>query len=279
MADCEGKPLGTVGQGSWNMQPQFSPQGDRLVFASNTDDWTLAECRADGTEVRTLSRNLGWMPRYTPDGQKVVFTGLKDNDYRTFVLDKASGQEKLLSLNGGFELHKDVAPDGKTLAFESGRGGYKVMLTSLEQPTEVPIDPVDAWYNHQNSPVFAPDGRSLVYERGPDVGDTDLYRANVGPFGPTGTEPFLVGPGNQIEAAFSPDGRFLAYASDENGDYDIFVARLDGRGQLLDKRALTRDVGDEYAPAWSPDGKKLAFRTHSDYDGEGFRVLDFSPNS
>lgn len=280
VARPDGTEEGRLGQGSWNMQPSFHPQGDRVAFASYGDDWSLVESRVDGSDCRTLSRNLGWAPHYTPDGQKIVFTGLKENDYRTHVLDRNSGEETLLSRQGSFEIAKDLSPDGTKVAFESARGGYRVILSGLEGPGEVPLDPADAWYNNHNSPVFSPDGRSLVYERRPDVGDTDLWQARLTPFGAGPGQPLVGGPGNQIQPALSPDGRWLAYASDEQGDYDILAVRVGDNGPQGKPVVISAVAGDEYAPAWSPDGRRLAFRTYNDQDGDGFRVVEFgSPPS
>ncbi len=274
VADNQGEPIGSLGQGSWNMQPCFSPQGDRVAFSSYQEDWTLCESATDGSDLKTLSKNLGWAPAYTPDGQRLLFTGMTGGDDRTFILDKKTGQESLLSQDGAFELHRDIAPDGNTVAYESARGGFQVIVNHLDQPGEMPLDLGDAWYHHQHAPVFAPDGQSLLYERKPDMGDGDLWK---GQLHPRKVESWLEAPGNQIEAAYSPNGQWVAFASDHSGDFDVLAARVGPQGQVSEVRVVSGQVGDEYAPAWSPDGKKLAFRTENNVDGEWFRVVDFDP--
>ncbi len=61
----------------------------------------------------------------------------------------------------------------------------------------------------------------------------------------------------EMDAAWSPDGRSIAYLSDASGEYEIYVRPADGSGEA---RRLTTD-GDiwRFAPAWSPDSKKIAF--------------------
>ena len=73
--------------------------------------------------------------------------------------------------------------------------------------------------------------------------------------------------GLQTDAAFSPDGRSLAYASDRAGNFDIWVQALDG-GQ---PRQLTHSPAPDTQPAWSPDGTRIVFRSERDRGGL-FRV-------
>ncbi len=82
--------------------------------------------------------------------------------------------------------------------------------------------------------------------------------------------------------AWSPDGRWIAYFSDESGEYELYITQSDGRGET---RQLTTD-GDcfRYNPTWSPDSKHLVFtdKTGAIYlhtiDGET-RLVDTDPNA
>jgi Tol biopolymer transport system component len=68
----------------------------------------------------------------------------------------------------------------------------------------------------------------------------------------------------QSEPSWSPDGRFLAYASDQSGNFDIWVQPLGGAGRALQ---ITTHPASDWAPAWSPDGNSLAFRSERDGGG------------
>jgi TolB protein len=67
--------------------------------------------------------------------------------------------------------------------------------------------------------------------------------------------------------AWSPDGQRLAYATAEDGDFEIFVINLDGSG----KRQLTQNKGNDVLPAWSPDGNFVYYR--SDNNGRGWSIM------
>jgi Tol biopolymer transport system component/DNA-binding winged helix-turn-helix (wHTH) protein len=76
------------------------------------------------------------------------------------------------------------------------------------------------------------------------------------------------GPGLQTDAAWSPDGRRIAYAADRDGNFDLFSQTLDGGDPIR----ITRTPANETQPAWSPDGQRLVFR--SDEDGGGLFTID-----
>jgi Tol biopolymer transport system component len=73
--------------------------------------------------------------------------------------------------------------------------------------------------------------------------------------------------GLQAEPAWSPDGRFIAYSSDQAGNFDIWVQPLAGAGKALQ---VTSDPASDWSPAWSPDGNSIAFR--SEREGGGIFV-------
>ncbi len=73
--------------------------------------------------------------------------------------------------------------------------------------------------------------------------------------------------GLQTDVSFSPDGRFIAYASDRSGNFDIWVQPVDGG----DPVQITREPAHDVQPAWSPDGNSIAFR--SERGGGGIFVM------
>jgi Tol biopolymer transport system component len=76
-----------------------------------------------------------------------------------------------------------------------------------------------------------------------------------------------LGPGLQTDATWSPDGRFIAYASDRRGNFDIWVQSVAGGDPVQVTKAAVEDT----QPDWSPDGNRLVFR--SERDGGGLYVV------
>ena len=77
------------------------------------------------------------------------------------------------------------------------------------------------------------------------------------------------GPGLEEDPAWSPDGKFLAYTTDERGNLDVVVQPLAG-GETL---RIAGSDADEAQPAWSPDGSKIAFVSSQDRGGRLHHVL------
>ncbi|MFW6116209.1 MAG: TolB family protein, partial [bacterium] len=65
-----------------------------------------------------------------------------------------------------------------------------------------------------------------------------------------------------MEAAWSPSGEQIAFSSDRDGNYEIYVMNADGS----DQRRLTSSPGTDWGATWSPDGARIAFA--SDRNGE-----------
>jgi TolB protein len=106
--------------------------------------------------------------------------------------------------------------------------------------------------------VFSPDGRWIVFtsER---AGGPDLYALEVG----GGAEPVRLTEHEALDdaAAFSPDGDRIAFVSTRDGNADIFVMPFAPGDAIAEDRAvnLTRRPGGNFNPAFSPDGRLIAF--------------------
>jgi TolB protein len=108
------------------------------------------------------------------------------------------------------------------------------------------------------SPVFSPDGESVMYAHGVDEG-VDLY---VAPAGGGGGRRVSVGRGSDnVSPSFSPDGRRIAFTSGRAGHPEIYTMDADGTNVDL---LTPLDVGESAyraSPDWSPDGRLVAFQS------------------
>jgi serine/threonine protein kinase len=189
----------------------------------------------------------------SPDEKSIVVT-VSDNE-------TAAGDLWIYEIDRGirsrFTLHdsEDVSPlwmpDGSEIIFTSGREGnfnlYSKAVSGIGDAEQVLIT------NETKNPMsISPDGQFLVYSAvGIDTG-MDLWVITLG----DGSDPFPFANGEFFEgqAEISPDGRWLAYTSDESDRFEIYVSPFPGPGR---KRQVSTGGGGN--PRWRRDGAELFY--------------------
>lgn len=201
---------------------------------------------------------LKWLP--TSEGYQALFSDDLGSGDRDLYLTAGTGSVVNLTQSGGDDLQPAVSPDGRRIAFSSGRNGnldIYVMDANGSNLTQVTSSRgFDEW------PAWSPDGGTLAFVSDRD-GNTEIYTVPVG----GGPEQRLTDhPADDWPAVWSPDGRRLLFASNRDGNWNLFLLELAG-GTVT---RLTSDPGDEREPAWSPDGQTLAF---AQYNGNNWDVF------
>ena len=237
------------------------------IFATATEDvliygapgTTLRELRwltRDGTPAGSTSEPIdAWDLRIGPDGRRIVVTEI-DRQLRTldvFIRTAAQPAPTRLSLSTDVDESGVWSPDGLRIAWAGQR--RKVMLRGagavLPEQTIATFDsPVQVW-------DWSRDGRLLLIGRNSnDTGD-DLWIQP--PVEGAAAQPYATAAFDQAYGAFSPDGRSIAYASNESGEFDIYVDAFPKPGTRV---RVTTAGGTE--PRWSTDGNELFFRRGSE---------------
>jgi serine/threonine-protein kinase len=217
---------------------------------------------AAGRQAPLISALAGALtPRISPEGRRVALTVAGDID----VYDIARGALTRVTFEKGPNSFPVWSPDGKRIAFSPARSGLWWVRADGSAPPERLMDTAQ----RAMSCSFSPDGKYLaLHQQGTgagrniwilpfDISDPDHPK-------PGKAEPFLQNPVNEFDPAFSPDGRWLAYASSESGSMQIFVRPFpSSRG--AGKWQVSTDGGR--FPVWSPVGRTLF------YIGQGSRIL------
>jgi serine/threonine-protein kinase len=219
------------------------------------------------TEVRTLvwvdqqgdverlpfEGGLFWYPRLSPDGLRVA---TNDRD-RILILDLFRGVGQRLPGSG--TNVGGWSPDGHRVVFNSDEdaGGARGLFmqradgsTSAERLTRS-----DGTKHFPGS--WLPDGSALLFVAGGDIFELDGQRLDEEP------TTLLAQPFREMSPDPSPDGRWLAYASDESGRFEVYVRAYPS---LEGKKQISRDGGT--MPAWSKDGRELYYMTSGSADLE-----------
>jgi hypothetical protein len=196
-----------------------------------------------------------WDLRVAPDGTRVVVTEI-DRQLRTLDVFIRTGSQPAptrLSLSTDADESGAWSPDGLRIAWAGQR--RKVMLRGagavLPEQTIATFDtPVQVW-------DWSRDAKSLLIGRKQADTADDLWIQP--PIEGADARPYVTAPFNQSYGVFSPDGRAIAYASDESGQYDVYVDTYPTPGSRV---RVTTAGGTE--PRWSADGRELYFRRGSE---------------
>jgi Tol biopolymer transport system component len=198
--------------------------------------------------------------RLSPDGRRVaadVFDPARNNNSEIWVFDAASGTgAKFVSSNWG-DFSPVWSPEGDRIAFASTRKskGAKpdIWMKRLDGTAEEPyIESPD----NRTPENWSPDGRFLSLNATPATGkrNNQLWIAETG--GTRKVVPFSVDAFFQGDSQFSPDGRWIAYDSDESGKSEVYVRPFpEGTGRWQ----ISPSGGGN--PIWRRDGKELYFMT------------------
>jgi Tol biopolymer transport system component len=219
--------------------------------------------------VRRVTRTPWYegFPSWSPDRSRIVYVAAPKGDSDIYVMNAdGTGVRRLAgSAKGATDLYPAWSPDGRLIAFTSNRGGIENELyvmradgTKLRRLTRTP-----KWVD-DSAPSFSPDGRHIVFASNRvSFFNYELYRIRVADGGGLTRLTFWGSgkdgaPGDDLLPDYSPDGKRIAFVSDRNGGYAIWVMNANGKGLREVVRHRGRNV---VFPRFSPDGRSLVYTT------------------
>jgi serine/threonine protein kinase/Tol biopolymer transport system component len=193
--------------------------------------------------------------RFAPDGERLATT---IRNQQTDIWTYEWGRDVMSPVTSHPALDTDPvwSPDGSGIAFRSTRSGVDNLYWQHSDGTGEPVRLTDSKIGQQPK-SWHPSGRFVAYE---EVGrDRDVWIMPIEGDEASGWRPgkpsaFLSGSFNEGEPAFSPDGRWLAYASDESGTTEVFVVPFPGPGG----RSRVSTAGGSF-PRWSAAQRELFY--------------------
>jgi serine/threonine-protein kinase len=258
---------------SGTAQLEFS-DGGTVIYLSGTSDVgvTARWLEADGTTQSLLPPGQYGPPHFSPDGRGLALPINSGSTREIHVYDVERQNLRQLTFARGVANYPIWAPDGKHLAFSLAGRIEWIRADGVGQPQHL----VQGSSTTINPYSFSPDGRRLSYYQVSTEGSnadiwtvpldlTDPDHPKPGP-----PEPFLRTSFNEGRGAFSPDGRWMAYESNESGTTQIYVQPFPGPGG----KWQVSNMGGRF-PFWSPDRKHLFFETLDGY----LMVADYTMTS
>ncbi|MBI3048472.1 MAG: protein kinase [Acidobacteria bacterium] len=191
-------------------------------------------------------------PRISPDGSRVaVAIRAADGNEDIWVVDVVRGTQTRLTSERAVDTLPLWTPDSKRVAFTSNRAGLANALHWIAADGSGAAEALTRAATNQGATSWTADGSILaLYDVG---GGYDIFTLKPG------SEPvrFMETPFQEQGPAFSADGRWIAYSSNESGRPEIYIAPYPGPGGKI---AVSSEGGR--SPRWSSDGRELFYRNN-----------------
>jgi tricorn protease len=254
------------GEGAW-----FSPDAKRIAYVPNLQ-WQTSWKRYKGGQttpiyiVELSDLKLERVPRENSNdsnpvwlGDKVYFLSDRSGPVTLFAYDTKTKAVKQVVENKGLDF-KSLSAGPDALVYEQF-GGIYVLAPGSDKATKVNIQvsgdlpATRAHYEKVGEKIenaaISPTGARAVFEARGEILSVPAEKGDVRNLTrSTGIE--------ERDPGWSPDGKSIAYFSDESGEYALHVVDQMGTGKVK-KIGLGQPPSFFYGPTWSPDSKKIAF--------------------
>jgi dipeptidyl aminopeptidase/acylaminoacyl peptidase len=245
-----------VGYNARNYRAFFSvSDAGMLAFLSTTfTDTQLAWFDRGGKQLAPVGmRAADSSLRLSPDEKRVAVSrfDLQGGSADIWLIDLARNTTSRFTFDPADENSPIWSPDGSRIVFSSNREGVSNLYQKLSSgagndeallKSAEPKTPYD----------WSPDGRFILYGVLSPKTSGDLWLLPL--FGDQKPAPFVQTEFNEIQGRFSPDGRWVAYASNESGTYQVYVQSFPSSGS---KWQVSTNGGAQ--PQWRRDGKELFY--------------------
>jgi Tol biopolymer transport system component len=200
-------------------------------------------------------RQFYGFPSVSPDGRKIALrlnpAGTGEPQMDIWVYELPAGPLSRLTFEAGVDDDPDWTPDGKRILFDSQRGGGNALWMvpwDGSGTAELVLDRPGNLYRTS----WLPGGHEFLFDERNPSGSSDVGLAVLGR--PDSVQKLLSSPFSESVPVVSPNGRWLAYQSNESGRDEVYVRPLRGEGT---RRQVSRQGGA--MPVWARSGRELFF--------------------
>ncbi|MDX1493379.1 MAG: protein kinase [Longimicrobiales bacterium] len=221
--------------------------------------------------------NLSW--RISPDGNRLVLREMTDGTYDIWVKELPDGPRSRLTFDEAGDYYPQWTPDGQSITYVSGTPTGLNVYTRRADGTGEPTELLDAEESIAMA-FWSPDREWLILRSTTGAGNVfgrDILAMRPGV--DDAPRPLMAEEFDEMDPTLSPDGRWIAYASNETGRFEVYVRPFpnveSGRWQVSNRGGSR--------PVWSRNGRELFFGDENDnmvvaqVDGSGTAFVASSP--
>jgi hypothetical protein len=207
--------------------------------------------RTGAVERLVVPEDRYLMPRLAPGGRHVAVWA--QGSRRTWLHDLDRSGRTPLTGTAERGVYPVWSPDGRSIALQASSGSGQVNLYRRAADGTGSLERLTTSPNSQSPSDWSPDGTVLAFLESAPGTRNDIWMLDVND--PNhGTRPWLQTTAAERYPTFSPNGRWLAYSSDESGRDEVYVQPFPGPGPRV---RVSADGGD--ASAWGGDGAELFY--------------------
>jgi TolB protein len=242
----------TFNSKSTDWYPSFSHDGWTIVFSSQMNGhFDIFSMDLNGNNVKQITHDLDdcYAPSLSPDGSRVVFASTRGEVQNIWSIHVDGSSPVQLTHSERDNVDPVWSPDGTHISFTTtARGDGDLMIMNADGSN---LRRVTHGINVEGRNSWSPDGQSLAFYAGP-VGDKDIYLVEASCASlPDGCGPSqfrrLTQGGNNKGPDFSPDGQWVAFASQLDGvSNEVFIVRVDS----TELHQLTFGGRADWQPRW-----------------------------
>ena len=205
----------------------------------------------------TTSEEMDYVPSFSPDGKRLAFTSYATGNEDIWVMDTDGKNAHPLTNDPKGDWSPAWSPDGRSIAFTSNRSGVNqlwLMNADGSNPRSLTqADPLPTTWSRD--PSWSRDGRMLIFTSNRTGKDENW----IMDLATKRQWPHSIGMAEHWHPSFSPDGQQVLFSSNLSGEWGLWLSDLNGKN--LVRRAADKRFDNNPAASWSPDGKRIVFRT------------------
>ena len=232
-------PAGTTFQ----IDPDFSPDGSRIAFASaRTGSLDVYVMDADGSDTRRLTTTRGnqSQPTWSPDGSRIAYQSDQDGDH-IYVMGSDGKSARRVTNDLAPEIEPAWSPDGRWIAYSRRLPGTEIRELWIVHPDGSGRRRLTASAEAAYGPAWSPDGKTIAFSSKQETGRFEVFAIGVDG---KGLRRVTFSNEDAFEPAWSPDAKTIAFGRGGS------IVSVDPSGKH--PTVLTDPDTNDSSPDWNP---------------------------